>query len=110
MNAVMAWRVGIFWVAGALAAYVYAQIRGIPADIAAAVLPAFLVEATLFLSLGSEQVRTRLERLTPWMAGLLLTLSAAVPYVLASAASHTFHLRALGVIVGLAAVASFWFV
>jgi len=110
MNPVMAWWVGIFWVAGALAAYVYAQVRGIQANIALSVLPAFLVEATLFLSLGSERVRARLERLRPCTAGCLLTVSAVLPYVLASAASHTFHLRALGVIAGLAAIASFWFV
>jgi membrane protease YdiL (CAAX protease family) len=110
MNAEMLWGVAIFWVAGALAAYVYAQMRGIPMDITVSLLPAFLLEATLFLSLGSQRVRARLERLTPWIAGLLLTLLAAVPYVLASLASHTFDPRALGVIIALATVASFWFV
>jgi membrane protease YdiL (CAAX protease family) len=79
-------------------------------DVALAVLPAFLVEAALFLSLGSERLRARLERVSPWTAALLLTLAASLPYAIFSLSTHEFDPRALAVIVSLAAVASVWFV
>jgi membrane protease YdiL (CAAX protease family) len=100
----------LFWVACTIAAYLYSLQRGIPLATAAAAFPAFLLEATLFLSLGSEQVRARLEKLQPWVTALLLTVAAVVPYCVASLALRSFDPRALGWLALLAAAASFWFV
>ena len=106
----MGWGITLFWAAGSIAAYVYSQIRGIPLEVALPLLPAFLMEATMFLGLGLERVRARLEQLPPWAAALILTLSAMLPYSAAAAVSGSFDPRSLGVIGGLAMVASLWFV
>lgn len=105
-----AWLLLLFWILGGGAAYVYAQIRGIPPNVALAVLPAFLIEATFFLTLGWERFRTRFERLPDWLEAVLLTVASVLPYSAASLATGVFDLRHLGTIAGLAALASFWFV
>jgi membrane protease YdiL (CAAX protease family) len=106
----MLWGLLLFWIAGAGAGWFYAQMRGAPSAVAFAVLPAFLLEATFFLSLGLESVRSRIEKLRPGTAALLLTVSAVLPYAVAALATASFDFRAFGTILGLAAVASLWFV
>jgi membrane protease YdiL (CAAX protease family) len=110
MNPIMPWGLLIFWIVGSAAALAYAQIRGIPNDIALRVLPAFLLEATMFLSLGIDRTRARLEKLPVWGVAALLTIASVLPYAAAALATHSFDLRSAGVIAGLAAVASLWYV
>ena len=66
----MLWGLVLFWAVGATGAYGYAQYRDIPTEMVLGLLPAFLLEATLFLGFGLERERTRLERLKPWTLAL----------------------------------------
>ncbi len=73
-------------------------------------LPAFLLEVTFYASLSSERFRARLERMPPAILATLLTISAILPYCLATLALGTFQWQALGWISLLAAAVSFWYV
>lgn len=101
----------VVWTAACIAAYFYSTQQSIPAGIASALLPAFLIEVTLYLVPGSQAARRYFERLgSKAVRAGLLTVSAAVPYVLASAGLHAFHFLSLTVLLSLAGVASFWYV
>jgi len=75
-----------------------------------AALPAFLLEVTFYASLASERIRARFERLPPLLFATLLTVSAILPYCLATLAFGTFQWRALAWISLLAAAVSFWYI
>jgi len=100
----------LFWLACAIAGYVYSLQQNIPASIALAVLPAFLLEATFFYILGNERLRTRVEKFPPAAFAALLTLAAIAPYCAASLALGSFRWQSFLAIAGLAAAASFWYV
>src|SRR5579862_3212996 len=100
----------LLWAAGAVAAYFYAQDRGIPWATALAVLPAFLLEASLYFTMGVERLRLRLEKLPPPGAAVSLAIAAVTPYTLAAVALRNFSWHSLGVIAALAVVAAFWYV
>src|SRR5712671_5969422 len=100
----------LLWAAGAVAAYFYAQDRGIPLTAALAVLPAFLLEASLYFTVGVERLRFRLEKLPPAGIAVVLVIAAVAPYSLAALALRNFSWHSLGVIAALAVVAAFWYV
>ena len=100
----------LLWAAGAVAALFYAQDRGIPWATALAVLPAFLLEVTLYFTMGVERLRLRLEKLPPAGVAMAIVVAAAAPYALASLALRNFSWHSLGVIVALVVVAAFWYV
>jgi membrane protease YdiL (CAAX protease family) len=75
-----------------------------------AALPAFLLEVTFYASLASERIRARFERFPPLLFATLLTVSAVLPYCLATLAFGTFQWRALAWISLLAAAVSFWYI
>lgn len=100
----------LLWAAAAAAAYVYAQARGIPWHLAAAVLPAFLLEISLYYTLGVERLRKRLDVLPAAVVAIVLTVAAVTPYALASLATGTFSWHSLLVLTALALAASFWYV
>jgi membrane protease YdiL (CAAX protease family) len=100
----------LLWAAGAVAALFYAQDRGIPWATALAVLPAFLLEVTLYFTMGVERLRLRLEKLPPAGVATALVVAAVAPYALASLALRNFSWHSLGVIAALAVVAAFWYV
>src|SRR6266853_2500154 len=100
----------LLWAAAAAAAYFYAQDRGIPWTTALAVLPAFLLEASFYYTLGAERLRTRFERLPPAGVAAALTAAALAPYALASIATGTFSWRSLGILGALALASAFWYV
>ena len=100
----------LLWAAGAVAALLYAQDRGIPWATALAVLPAFLLEVTLYFTMGVERLRLRLEKLPPAGVAMTLVAAAVVPYALASLALRNFSWHSLGVIAALVVVAAFWYV
>jgi len=106
----MIWALPLFWLACATAGYLYALQRGIPSSVVLAALPAFLLEATLFLTLGVETWRKRLERLPPAGVAGLLVLGAVAPYCAASLAFGSFRWQALAGIALLAGLVSFWYV
>jgi CAAX protease family protein len=104
------WALPLFWLACTTAGYAYALQRGIPSSVVLAALPAFLLEATLFLTLGIESWRTRLERLRPAGVAALLVLAAIAPYCAASLAFGSFRWQALGGVALLSGLVSFWYV
>lgn len=73
-------------------------------------LPAFVLEVACYATLASDRLRTRLERLPPALFATLLTVSAILPYCLATLAFGTFQWRALASIFALAAAVSFWYI
>jgi membrane protease YdiL (CAAX protease family) len=100
----------LLWAAGAVAALFYAQDRGIPWATALAVLPAFLLEVTLYFIMGVERMRLRLEKVPPAGVAMALVVAAVAPYALASLALRNFSWHSLGVIAALVVVAAFWYV
>jgi uncharacterized protein len=100
----------LLWAAGAVFAYFYAQDRGIPWAAALAVLPAFLLEASLYFTVGVERLRFRLEKFPPAGVAVALVIAAVAPYTLAALALRSFTWHSLGVIAALAVVAAFWYV
>jgi membrane protease YdiL (CAAX protease family) len=104
------WALPLIWFGSAMAAYIYSRQYHIPLNLVLEALPAFLLEAAFYYALGVERWRTRLERLPPAGAALLLTLSAAAPYCAASLPFGFFRWQSLAAILGLAGVASFWYV
>ena len=106
----MIWALPLFWLACATAGYVYGLQRGIPSSVVLAALPAFLLEATLFLTLGVETWRKKLEKLRPAGVAALLVLGAIAPYCAASLAFGSFRWQALAGIALLSGLVSFWYV
>src|SRR5258708_559886 len=98
------------WVACAVAGYLYSHQQGIPAWMYRAALPAILLELTFYYTLGSERLRSRVERLRPAGVASFLTLAAIVPYAAMAASFHTFRWSSLGWIALLAGTVAFWFV
>ncbi len=97
-------------IVGSIAAYLYSREKNIPAGIAPAVLPAFLVELAFYMAPGFGAVRQALGRLPGSVLALALTVSAVVPYTVATVRLGAFHLTAFFALAGLAAVVSFWYV
>src|ERR1700692_1620209 len=104
------WALPLFWAACATAGYVYSLQRGIPSSVVLAALPAFLLEATLFLTLGIETWRKKLEKLSPAGAAALLVLAARDPYCAASMAFGSFRWQSLAGIALLAGLVAFWYI
>jgi membrane protease YdiL (CAAX protease family) len=104
------WALPLFWLACATAGYFYGLQRGIPNSVVLAALPAFLLEATLFLTLGVETWRKKLEKLRPAGVAALLVLAAIGPYCAASLAFGSFRWQSLVGIALLSGLVSFWYV
>ena len=84
-----------------IAAYVYSQDQNIPGWVTTAVLPAFLIEAGLYLGSGIPAVRARLEGVPKARLAVAMTLSAVLPYVWYSTSTGMFQLSHLAVLGGL---------
>ena len=101
----------VVWTAGCIAAYFYSTQQDIPPSVVAALLPAFLAELSLYVVPGIQGARQHFERIgSKSMRAALLTLSAVVPYALASASLHAFQFSSLLLLAVLSGVASFWYV
>jgi len=100
----------VVWTAACIATYLYSQQQNIPAWIALAVLPAFLVEFAFYLAPGFSAVRGAFERLgSKPVQAALLTASAVIPYLIESFGTGTFRFSSLMALLAVAAVASFWY-
>jgi len=104
------WALPLFWLACATAGYFYSLQRGIPSPVVLAALPAFLLEATFFLTLGVESWRKRLEKLRPAGVAAVLVLAAVAPYCAAALAFGSFRWQALAGIALLSGLVAFWYV
>jgi membrane protease YdiL (CAAX protease family) len=75
-----------------------------------AALPAFLVEFAFYLAPGFESFRSVFERVgSKPVRATLLTASATIPYLIESLLTGSFQLKYLLALVGVAAVAAFWY-
>jgi membrane protease YdiL (CAAX protease family) len=90
-------------------AFWYAADRGIPADLAAALLPAFLLEVVLYVAAGLRSVRERLEELPPAALAAGLTVTAPVSYFACAVPTGTLSLVPPVILLALALVAAFWY-
>jgi membrane protease YdiL (CAAX protease family) len=99
------------WAACCIAGFLYSRYQNIPLPTAAAIVPAFLLEAAFYLVLGIESVRTRVEnRLSgPGMAALLAA-SALAPYCVYTIALGVFHWSAFWSLAAIVLAACFWYV
>src|ERR1051326_84948 len=85
------WALPLFWLACAPVGYFYILHRGILSSVVLAPLPAFLLEATFFLTLGVESWRKRLEKLRPVGVAAVLVVAAVAPDCAASLAFGSFR-------------------
>ena len=104
------WALPLFWLACATAGYVYALQRGIPSSVVLAALPAFLLEATLFLTLGVEGWRKRLEKLRPAGVAAATGFGCGRALLRGVVAFGSFRWQSLAGIALLAGLVSFWYV
>src|SRR5690349_14620608 len=104
------WTLLVLWTLQCIAAAVYSQQQNIPTYITIAVVPAFLLETSLYFAAGLRQTRARLELLSPTRIALASTATAPLPYLLYSVSTGVFAWRSLAAILVLAGLASFWFV
>ncbi len=73
-------------------------------------LPAFLVEAVFYLGSVFKETREWLQAIRPRrLQGLLLWLSALLPYLVFATATGTFEARAFEVIAALTGILTFWY-
>jgi uncharacterized protein len=87
----------------------YADDRGIPSDVAVALLPAFLFEIVLYVASGIRSFRERLEEMPPALLAGSMALAAPVSYFACAIPTHTVSLLPPVILVALALVASFWY-
>lgn len=86
----------------------YSHLQHIPENIAWAVLPAFLVEITLYVAIGTEAIRERIARTGPALP-LIAAVAAVVPYSMYTIALHRFRPEAFVVLFVLAAISAGWY-
>ncbi len=100
----------VVWTAACITAYFYSQQQHIPAAIAWAVIPAFLVELAFYLVPGFPAARKTFDHLgSKPLRAAVLTGSSCLSYLAESISTGTFHISSLFLLLGLAAVASFWY-
>jgi len=91
----------VLWSAGSVAGIFFAQDKGIPIALALGVLPAFLVEVSFYLSMGTERERA-------WWDARRIVLLAPLPYLMAAIATGTFNALSLVTIPAAVAVVCIW--
>jgi membrane protease YdiL (CAAX protease family) len=101
--------IAAIWILGSIAGYLYSQQQNIPIALALAVLPAILVELTLYAATGFAPFRDLLRAMAPFRAVILLAGSAALPYAMYTIATGQFRLAACAAIIALAAVTAAWY-
>lgn len=98
------------WTLGAIGAFVYSHQQNIAAPILAAVLPAFLLEAGLYLAPGFPAVRRAFDAVGPKpLRAALLILGALAPYLLESALTGSFRPNQFLLLLALTALVSVWY-
>ena len=89
----------------------YARLKAIPAEVAAPIVAAFLVQGSLYLAVGFPEVRRRLqEALPPVQFAALLAGGSLVPYLLYSAPLGLFSWASLGKLAVIAVLGAYLFV
>jgi uncharacterized protein len=99
--------VAALWTLLPVAAWWYASRENLPSGLAWRILPAFLLEAALYVAPGFPAVLDRLRRLSPGTQWMLLAASAMLPCAALTLATGG-SARALLLVGALAALASRW--
>lgn len=100
----------LVWTLLCIGAWYYSKLHDIPARVVTAVLPAFLVEAALYLAAGIPVTRRLLERAgSPVAIAAILTLSAIVPYLIYASATGLFRIEPALTLLALVGLVSFWY-
>ncbi|HXE64112.1 MAG TPA: type II CAAX endopeptidase family protein [Bryobacteraceae bacterium] len=98
------------WLVLAIAAWVYARMRSLPAWAAVPVAAAFLIEIPFYLSPGSAAVREWLAGLGKVRAASILTAAALLPWLVCSIATAEARVDAVVLLLLVAVVVSFWYI
>jgi membrane protease YdiL (CAAX protease family) len=101
----------VVWMAGCIGAYVYSQQQHIPLSLAAAAVPAFLVEIAFYMVPGFARVRARFDASgsKAFRAGLI-TASALAPYLIVLPSTGSFRLSTFLGLLAVVLAAAFWYV
>jgi membrane protease YdiL (CAAX protease family) len=106
-----AWTVLILWLLGGIAGVAYSSQQNIPFSIAAAAIPAALVEIALYVSPGFTVIRQRFTSIQPaFLQGCILFALAVAPYLIYTLPVHAFSWTSFGMLAALAGALSFWYV
>jgi uncharacterized protein len=97
------------WLLLGLGAWLYARMKGIPEWAALPVAAAFLIEFPFYLLPASEAARAWLSKYGKTRAACLLTASAIAPWIVYSLATGEARPGAFLLLLGLAAIVSFWY-
>lgn len=104
------WFIAGLWSLMVIAGLVYAQQQHIPSALAMAILPALLVEAAFYVSLGFARIRQPLLRWPKPRLAAGLTLSAMLPYLIYTLGSGAFESQKFAILLALVATVAFWYV
>jgi membrane protease YdiL (CAAX protease family) len=100
----------LVWTLLCIGAWYYSTLHDIPTRVLTRALPAFLVEAGLYLAAGMPVTRKLIERVgSPRRIALVLVTSALVPYLIYSLGTGLFRLQAFAMLAGLAGLVSCWY-
>jgi membrane protease YdiL (CAAX protease family) len=100
----------MLWVTLCIAALLYSQDKDIPWWIVAAVVPAFLIEVSLYAATGVSAIRARVECLPHSTLILGMAATAVLPYSIYSVGTGVFDWKTAAAIAGLAAAPGLWWV
>ncbi len=100
----------LVWAVGSIAAFFYSQQQHIPQWLLFALLPALLLEISLYLLPGFEGMRKWFDRLgsKPLRAGVLVA-SGVTPYLMESLRTGTFGFTPFLLLLTLVSVTAFWY-
>ncbi len=98
----------ILWTVGIAGALYYAQKQNIPARVVAAMLPALLLELSMYAATGFEAVRSRLSALGDRLPAALVA-SAIATYLILTVPLGSFRWQSLLIVTALAATLVYWY-
>lgn len=96
------------WLVGSVVAILYANQQHIPTHVWAALLPAILLEVTMYAATGFSAIREWVSRLKGKLPAVM-ALSAIVPYTIYSVMLGSFQLESLGTLILLAVIVGAWY-
>ena len=98
------------WISLGVAAAAYAHDSPQSHWITTGLLPAFMIEAIFFLSIGFTETRLLFARIRPLrLQSSIMIVSGILPYVVATRAAGTFDPHAFLILLGLCTVISCWY-
>jgi len=106
-----AWTVLILWLLGSIAGVVYSYQQNIPRLVAAAAIPAILVEVALYVAPGFSSIRKRFTSIQPpAIQAVILGLLAILPYLIYALGTGSFRWSAFGLLAAIGGAIAFWYV